>query len=352
MKLELDKKDKIATITLQHINDLFYLYLLIERDDEVLGWTFRQKKVSNAGQQIRGEKERVYLGIKVNKVYFHPFTDTLKIIGFISLKPEEMELGGHYHSFNVKVGDTIKLKKEDWDSVIVKSILKKIKEVYPTTMIISVEYTNIAVALLTSVGLKTLFSKNEEHSGKRHYFDREKLISNFLEEVSREIKNLISLYNPDVIILYGPGNIKDRLYNEMKSKTKTIFRITGSIGGVEGIYEALRNEAVLKSLSTYSDYEDIFVLNKIQENPEKVAIGIDEIKRAAEYGAIDKLIISTEYLKSLEKDKLDEIKKIGEIVVAKGGLISLVYSNNEMSSSLSKLGNILALLRYQLAFPE
>jgi Predicted RNA-binding proteins len=72
MKLELDKKDKIATITLQHINDLFYLYLLIERDDEVLGWTFRQKKVSNAGQQIRGEKERVYLGIKVNKVYFHP----------------------------------------------------------------------------------------------------------------------------------------------------------------------------------------------------------------------------------------------------------------------------------------
>ncbi len=352
MKLSLDKKENLATITLQHINDLFYLYLLVDKEDEIFAWTYRQKRVTNHGQQVRGEREKVYLGIKVEKIYFHPFTDSLKVVGIVSYKPEELILSGHHHSFNIKVGDTIKLKKYDWDSIITKSILKRIKEVYPTTLIVSVEYFNIAIGILTNLGLKIIYTQFEDVSGKRHSFDREKALDLFMTNSLKEIKKAIVSHNPDLIILYGPGILKDKVYDEIKKEANNIFKIAGSVGGVEGLYESLRNENVLKLLSNYTDYEDLFILTSIQNNPEKVAIGMEEVKKAASLGSIEKLVISTEYLKSLEKDKLVEIKKIGEEVVSKGGIINLVYEDTTFGDSLLRLGNIVAILRYQLEFSK
>jgi stalled ribosome rescue protein Dom34 len=46
MKINLNSKENTATITIQNLNDLFSLYLLVERGDELYGYSYRQEKFS------------------------------------------------------------------------------------------------------------------------------------------------------------------------------------------------------------------------------------------------------------------------------------------------------------------
>jgi protein pelota len=348
MKFELNEKEKEAKITIQSYDDLFYLYLLIEEGDELYGWSYRNKKIySKEGKAERAEKERVYLGISVEKAYFHPSLTGLKVIGSIIYRPENFEASGH-HSFLINIGDTIKLKKEDWSSALIQSIIKEIRETYPKSIIISVDYGNIAIALLHNQRFQIIYSEEKSLGGKREISKRDEQLETFLKVCIDNALEIISKTNPELIILYGPSNLKDIIYERIKKIERNIFRVSGSIGGIEGIYEALRNEEVLKILTVFGHEESMLTLEPLLSKAEKIAMGIKEVKEAASLKAIDKLFISTKLLKNVSKEELNEIKKISEQVKIYGGSINIVDEESEAGKTLEKLGNIIALLRFNL----
>jgi len=341
MKLNLEEKS--AKITIQNLDDLFYLYLLIDENDEIFGFTQRQEKILNKeGKVEKVDKKRIFLGIKVKKVYFHQFSDSLKVIGNIIEKPEDFNIAGMHHSFNLKVGDTIILKKEDWDSKIVKSILKSVKETYPNSLIVAVDYGEIAIGNLSKQGLRIVFSKSENIGSKRDNIDREKLIKKFIEESVNEIKKQIINLKPSLTILFGPSIVKDLIFEKIKD-FKNIFRVSGSVGGIDGIYEALNNEEVLRILSNYEEFEDYILFKQIRDNFEKVAVGLEEVKKASEKGMVDKLLISTKIL----KENRIEIKEIAENVKKFNGDIRIINENSNLGEMLEKFGNIACILRWK-----
>jgi protein pelota len=350
MKINLNSKENTATITVQSLNDLFSLYLLIERGDELYGYSYRQEKFSTKeGESVRGEKRKIYLGIKVEKAYFHEFSDVLKVIGPIIEKPEDFDLGGHFHSFNIKIGDTIILKKSNWDSAIIKSILKNISEVYPDTLIIAIDYNEIAIGKLEKHGLKIFYDKKENIGGKRYEnggFD----IENFIKRNYSVVMDFINKTKPTIVILYGPSIFKEILYEQIKTIKSNIYKIAGTSGGIEGLYEALRNDEVLKVLALNTNIMDNFSLaNLIQREYEKLAIGLQEIVEISSFtNAIDKLLISTKLLKESDSEKATLIKNIAEYVSKQGGEIHIIYENSELGRMLESLGNIVAILRYKV----
>jgi Predicted RNA-binding proteins len=348
MKINLNNKDNTATITLQSLNDLFSLYLLIEKGDELYGYSYRQEKFSTKeGEKVRGEKKRIFLGIKVEKIYFHKFSNALRVIGPIIEKPDDFEIEGHFHSFGIKVGDTILLKKSNWDSVIIKSILKNISEVYPDTLIVAIDYDEIAIGKLEKYDLKILYEKKENLGGKR-YENGKLSIENFIKRNSVIVVDYINKVKPKIVILYGPSIFKEILYEQIKSIDINIYKVSGSSGGIEGLYESLRNEEVLKILALNTNINNFFLSNLIQKEYEKLAIGLEEIKEISVSNAIDKLLISTKILKESDLEKLDLIKNIAENVSKQGGEIHIIFEDSELGEMLEKLGNIVAILRYKL----
>ncbi|HLI46061.1 MAG TPA: hypothetical protein VKU94_02600 [Geobacterales bacterium] len=346
MKLILNEEE--AKITVQSEDDLFYLYLLIEEGDEIYGWTYRNRKIyGREGKAERGEKERVYLGIRVEKSYFHPSLSGLKIIGSLIYRPEDFEASG-YHSFLINIGDTINLKKSNWNSALVQSVLKEIKESYPKSLIVALDYGSFAIAALYNQRFDIIYSEEKSVGGKREKIKRDEMLEEFLKNCTKNTREAIMKVNPELVIFYGPSSIKDMVYEEVKRSEKNIFRVNGSIGGVEGIYEALRNEEVLKILSLFGHEEESFTLESVLSNSEKIAFGIEEVKSAASLRAVDKLFISTKLIKNVTKEKLEEIRKIAEEVKLYGGSIKIIAEESEAGKTLDKMGNIIALLRFNL----
>jgi len=340
--------DEEAKITIQNNDDLFYLYLLLEEGDEIFGWTYRSRKIyEREGKAERGEKERVYLGIRVEKAYFHPSLDGLKVIGPLIYRPEDFEASG-YHSFLITIGDTITLKKTDWNSALIQSILKEIKETYPKSLIVSIDYGNFAIAALYNQRFDIIYSEERSLGGKRERIKRDENLEEFLNNCIKNLQEAILKIDPEIIIFYGPTTIKDNIYEKVKKLHRNIFRVSGSIGGIEGIYEAFRNEEVLKILSLYGHEEESFTLEHILSNSEKIAIGIEEVKNAAILRAVDKLFLSTKLIKNVNRERLEEIKKIAENVKLFGGSIKIIPEESEAGKTLEKMGNIIAILRFSL----
>ncbi len=346
MKLSFNEKHNEATFTIQSRDDIFYFYLILEEGDELYGWTYRQRKFySKEGKAERGERERVYLGIRIEKAYFSS-NNELKVVGSIILRPEDFEASGH-HSFNIGLGDTVKLVKKDWSSPIIQTILKNFKEEYPKSLIISIDYGSLAIAELDHNRMNILFSKEESIGGKGDSIKRDEALKNFIQDCKRISKDFISKISPKLVVLYSPSILKDIIYEDLKEDFEKIFRVNGSIGGLEGIYEAMRNEDVLKILSLHGHDETISI-EHIVGRSEKIAIGIEEVSKAAELRAIDKLFISTKFLKNSSQEDLRRLREVSEAVKRYGGSIKIVDEESDSGKTMEKFGNILAILRFEL----
>lgn len=346
MKLSLSEKDKKITITPQSYDDIFRIYLLLEEGDELYGWSYRQRKVyDREGRAERGERERVYLGIKVEKVSFDSERG-LKVLGSIIQRPEELEASGH-HSFNIGVGDTVTIVKKEFNPLMIRYVTKNVKEFYPKSLIVAIDYGDFAIAKLEEDRMQVLLSIKENVGGKRASLNRDFLLDRFIEECEKLTKSCIEKTMPNLVVFYGPSNLKDILYERLKDDLKSAFRVSGSIGGLEGLYEALRNEEVLKILSLHG-YEETISLESLLSRTDKIAIGLDEVKRAASYRAVERLIISSKLLKQLEPSMLEELKKLAESIEAQGGKIKIVDENSESGKTLEKFGNLIAILRFNI----
>ncbi|HDH81668.1 MAG TPA: mRNA surveillance protein Pelota, partial [Thermoplasmatales archaeon] len=114
-------KDGEIKLLIQNTDDCWHLYNIIEEGDLASAFTYRTKsQTDDKKREGKGEKERMYLTIRVTEVSFQEFSDRLRVQGIIEEGPQDL---GKHHTFNLKVGDEIKIKK-NWK----KYHLKRIEE--------------------------------------------------------------------------------------------------------------------------------------------------------------------------------------------------------------------------------
>ena len=110
-------------VKVQNSDDLWYLRRVVRKDDLVSGVTFRKVVVG----EKEGERKRVFLKIKVEKISFHDFSEVLKLLGVIIESRDERIPIGEHHSFNVGVNDEVIIEKE-WTSID-KNYLQRSKSI-------------------------------------------------------------------------------------------------------------------------------------------------------------------------------------------------------------------------------
>ncbi len=346
------------------LNDLWHLYNIIEKGDTIYAKTFRRIRSSDEPLRAdKGEKTPVYLGITVEDASLHKYSNKLRVRGIISSAPENVSRGS-YHTINVETGTPIKIIKNKWPKYILERIdeAEKHRE-EPKIIVISIEEGEASIAIINSYSVDTISNISMNIPGKRFASQHDEAIRAFFSEVYKALNQFIVSQKLKIgqdinkIVIVGPGFTKDNFLNYLISKLPVLkdnlLLESSSYGGVNGVYEAINRGIVAKILEESKVIKDSQLMEEffihLSKDDKRVAYGNEAVQKAVLHGAVDKLLITDEKLRTAnteEREKYDELLRQSEHMGGKTHIISTLHMAGER---LRAFGGIAAILRFPLA---
>ncbi len=349
-----DSENRIA-ITPEEPDDLFNLRRTIEIGDNIIADTTRViKQDKEFARPDKGERVKVRINLRVEKISFDDTIDRLKISGIIITSNNESIPRGLYHSLGIKINDTIILEKERWSEDYIKLISSASELKY---ILISMDSEETSIAKLNGTNLKITPNIYSGKSGKRYAANQKNEIQ--MKSYFENIKKSLEIYKEEVgikIIIFGPGETKRKFLNYLKEKkesyeNKDLTLIEGiETSGEDGFFVFLRSD-VMKEMLANSKIAIVStildnMMYQINKGEKKFAIGINEIKYADSLNAIDTLVYSDKVFLEVKEDEF--IKMLNEIESKKNVKTFATDSSTDIGMRVSSLGGIIAILRYQI----
>ncbi|RLF05971.1 MAG: hypothetical protein DRK00_02900 [Thermoprotei archaeon] len=346
--LELDSAHRRLRLQLETPEDLYFTSLLIDPGDFVTAWTLRQVKIERATGVERGERVRVKLTLQVKKVEFQRFTDSLRVLGVIVEAPEWLHVKGTHHTIALRPGDELELEK----AALLKHhyrILKIAATRVRPLGVVSVGEGELAVGLVRPQGVEVILTLALPRPSKEGSFkdqlrrELEERLENVMKSLEGREVNSVVVAAPQLAL-----EVVREVVARMKPRLKISF-MKVSEGGLAGIYELLRNERAQRMFEEVRLAPARGALMKLLElagrDPGRVALGVDEVKRALELRAVRTLLLLDEVLLS---DKRGEVLKVLEEASRIAEDVVVIPSALEESAFLSKSGGIAAILYFRL----
>lgn len=335
-----DRKLGELKLKIDTLDDLWHLEKVLNPGDEVEAHSMRTYKVGT-----KEEKKPVTIRVKVERVEFAKTANRLRILGpIIWGTPEEFIQLGRYHTIEAAEGDRLKIIKQ-WKQHEVKRLQEAEKESKkPRIRIIVMDEEKALTAILRAFGVE--YGPEFYSSGSKRDEQHEKRKLEYFGEVMAEIER-----HPERFVVAGPGFAKDNLKEFMKQrKPELLKRITfESVSYAErnGVNE-LFNRGVIERIMGEERFEKEMklieeLITEIHKDSWRAAYGIDEVRKAAEAFAIDKLLVLDEYLRT---DK--EAEALVELADRNKADIVIFSSEGDAGMKLKGFGKIAALLRFRL----
>lgn len=356
--LQMHLKKGFVKIVPQSLDDLWHLYNIVYPGDQVYARTTREVKVQ--GEFIRpqeGRRVTVSLGINVESVLWDRSLNRLRIRGVIIDIPEDIGGRGSYHTVNVVVDQPLTITKAKWLKHQVDRLEKASHVETPLVLLASIDDEEYAVALLRQYGLDVKAEKHIRLPGKLEPEKREEAFKAYFKDaLSLTRKAWESIKCP--IVVLGLGFVKNSFVTYVKDKDKDIASAIVDVKsvnspGLTGINEAIRSGVLTKTLKGARMAEETKhveeVLARLGKGKSDVTYGLDEVTKATQYGAVERLLIADVLLRDSPDEKRLELEKIMREVEEKAGQITVVSTEHEAGHKLKGLGGVAALLRYPIS---
>jgi protein pelota len=350
--LKKDPKGFELKLYIDNLNDLWYLFNLIDVDDLVFGLTYRRDERSDDKiRPERAEKKKVRIGVRVNKVEFHEFSDRLRVHGLIeSSSKSDIGLGAH-HTLNFIAGNDISIIKEtgwaDHQRDQVQEAVKSTK--IPIITILAIEDDNATIAVLYQYGIQNIATIPAHVSGKQYESsksskDEKKL---FFTEVLSQLSNTVKEGSPLIII--GPGFTKNEFEVFGKDNAPKLFEKvniynTGQ-AGMTGVHEALKGNALKNVIQDQRVVQETEVVERLFNEISKDGLfiyGPSEVEDALNRGAVEILILTDLVVRTKQADHILELAK------ATGCKPMIISTVHEAGKKMDGIGGIGGILRYKL----
>ena len=350
-----DSENRIL-IVLEEPDDLFSLRRVIEIGDSIIADTTRVlKQDKEHSRPDKGERIKIRVVLRVEKIGFDGAIDRMKISGTIIASNNENIPKGLHHSINVKIGDTIILEKSDWSENYIKILTKSALEF--KYILVSIDSQEASIARLIGTNLKITPNIYSGKSGKRYTTDQKSDSStrNYFESIRTGLDTYLEEQGLKLVI-FGPGETKRKLINYLKEKNESYqnidIRIVEGIeaSGEDGIFVFLRSQfmrdlMIDSKIGTVSNILDN-IMRQVSKGESKFALGFKEISYAHSINALDSLVYSDKVF--AEIDETEFIRFLNELE-NNNVKIFATDSTTDMGLRVSSLGGVVALLRYQIS---
>ena len=354
--LEIDQKHGDISIKVENLNDLWTLYNIINKDDEISSLTQRRVILKEG---TSGERKLMKLRLKVESVSFHEFSNRLRIKGKILEGPDDYVSFGSYHTFNIEVSQKLTIIKETWS----KNELRRLKEVSKfesnfVTLIIAIETGLANLALITNFSHNRIATIKKNIPGKRYEQSyRNKALNEFFTDIKKVMIENVKNMEINLIIVCGPGNTKDIFINFLQKAPDFDYKgnietCNASSGTESAIRETLKSAKLakfknkIKALEEAEKIEDI--MTQFATDADLIVIGLDEAYKASEKGAVKELLIADILIRGSSKKNKQKIEEIITNVEDAGGKINIMSTENLTGEQLVGLGSIIGILRYKI----
>ncbi len=341
---ERDIEDGYGRVTLvpETLDDLWHLKYVVEEGDTVSALT--QRRVERKDDMTRstgGERETLNVDLEVDDVEFARFANRLRVSGVIRSCDRETEIGNH-HTVNVETHDEITVTKR-WKP----DQLERIEEAEDA------EESEVAVATVEE-------GEAHVHTVEAHGVEERVTLTGTTgkgddagprEELFDELASVLENLDPDAVVLAGPGFTKRDAYDYIEENApevaeKTVVEDTASVGG-RGVHEVLKRGAVERVAEEARVARESRLVDELMERVAgdgAAVYGLDETRKAVDYGAVEHLLVVDEFL----REHRDDIDPLIEGAEQKGGDVTVLSSEFEPGQRVEHLGGVAALLRYRI----
>ncbi|AKH97895.1 mRNA surveillance protein pelota [Halanaeroarchaeum sulfurireducens] len=338
------------TLVPESLDDLWHLTYVLEPDDLVSGDTHR--RIQRDDEQLRdkgGEREHMWVTLAVDEVEFHKFANRLRVSGVIEECSREDQLGLH-HTLNVEERKKITVEKV-WQPDQLDRIEEAVEAAeQPEVAIATVEEGEAHIHTVAQYGVDE-YATFTNTTGKGEY-------SRARDELFEDLASALAHLEADAVILAGPGFTKrdalDYIEENDPELTEDITVVDTSAVGGRGVHEVLKRGAVDDVQEETRIAEESAKIDELMERMATdgaVAYGIDEVKTAADYGAIETLLVLDERLRQERAGEGDwdvDVNDLVETVDQQGGDVTVFSHEFDPGQQLRNLGGVAALLRYRL----
>jgi len=342
-----------VTLVPESLDDLWHLSNIVEPGDRVAGDTTR--RIQRNDEDLRdtgGEREHMWVEIEVEDVEFAKFANRLRVSGVIVDCSREDQLDFH-HTINVEEREELEVEK-----VWKPDQRDRLDEAVEAT-----ENADVAIATVEEgqayVHTVAQYGTEERASiagptGKAAWGDGARPRAELFDELAEVLGRM----DVDAIILAGPGFTKQDALSyiedhdpDLAGKITTVD--TAGVGD-RGVHEVLKRGAVDEVQTQTRIAEEAGLVDELTERiatGAEVAYGPEAVAEAADYGAIEHLLVLDERLRKErgpDGEWTIDVDRVVETAEQKGGEVTVFSGEFDPGQQLRNLGGIAALLRYRV----
>lgn len=348
-------KKGIMKVLPESLDDLWHLYNIILKNDEVYARTTREVKIEEQyARPQKGRKVSVFLGVRVEKVLWDRTLNRLRVHGIVCEAPEKISVRGSRHTINVTVNKPVTIAKSRWLKHQMDRLYRASKVTVAPIIVVSIDNEEYCVAILRQYGVDVKVEERTKLPGKLEAEKRTKAQREFYKMTLKALREIwTNLRSPTVII--GLGFAKNDFVKYVNRVApdiaETIIDVKSvNSAGVAGIREALRSGVFTKALKHVRIAEESRVMEEVLARLGKgtfdVTYGFTEVEKASSYGAVETLLLADITLRETSDEKRETLEKLMKGVEEKGGKITVISTEHEAGTKLLSLGGIAALLRF------
>lgn len=341
-----DPKQGEIKLIAENLDDIWHLYNIIEEGDLIRAVMFRtDEQKDDKIRSKKAEKKRMKLGIRIEKIDFHEFSDRLRLHGKIEEGPQDL---GSYHTFNIDAEkmEKFSIVKNIWKPYQLERLEEAVKKRTQSILLfVSLDEDTATIAVLRQSGIQHIADIDSKRSGKM--YDSKYTHQEFFGEIISVIKTLKTPESPIVVI--GPGFTREHLIRYGKTKEPELFEncrthATGH-SGLNGVSEAIKTGVVDQITKDNRVCLETQFIEKLFEEVKKDGLatyGENEVLDALNKGAVDRLLISDIFLRTKKGDNyLDLARKTHSEFI-------IINTMHEFGKKFEGIGGIAAILRFKI----
>jgi protein pelota len=354
--LEMNLEKGFAKVIPETLDDFWHLYNVIYRNDKVYAGTTREIKVDEKyGRPKRGKRVPVFLGVNVENVGWDKFLGRLRVHGTICEAPETVPTGAH-HTLNITLNTPMTIVKKAWARHQVERLKRASRTSEKPIIVVSLDDEGYLIATTAQYGIDERVEERIKLPGKLESERRGMATNEYFRKVLNSLREVWTPAHSPIAII-GVGFVKNDFARFVETEAPDVAGSVADVksvnnGGIAGIHEALRSGVLLKTMKKLRVAEETEVveevLRRLGKNEATVAYGFEEVKRAAGFGAVEKVVLTDKMLRESDDAKRLLSEEIMATVEQKGGTIIVVSTEHEAGTQLTGLGGTAALLRFPL----
>ena len=355
--IEMNLKKGFVKVIPETFDDLWHLYNVIYKADEVHSRTTREIKPNEKyARPRRGQRVPVFLGVEVEKITWDKLLGRLRVHGTIRKAPETVPLGAH-HTVNIALNKPLTIvKRKKWARHHVERLKRASKTAEKPITIIAIDDEGYAIATTKQYGVEVKIEERIKLPGKLEAEKRSTATKEYFRKASNSLRQVWTTTRSPITII-GVGFVKSNFAKFLKNEATDIANSVIDVksvnnSGAAGIHEALRSGILLKTMKHMRIAEETEVieeaLKRLGKNESNIAYGFDDVKKTAELGAIETMVLADTMLRKASDEKRLLLEDLMKAVEQKGGKIMVISTEHEAGLKLTALGGIAALLRFSI----